>query len=175
MSTVEDRLIFILLEDGEPRGWWKTFEERTGISSKRWKNVISGYQRATSDMLAAASKCWPQYAFWLMTGLTDSAAGHIAPINCFAVEEQAYEGSAEAEELFASALAVSSVLAAATGEDQQESSERRELLGRIQVLGKWHAVGMAKAVKAIEDTPEYRRYLEARRRRLSSLGRLGRE
>lgn len=54
-------------------------EAITNIQSESWRKLLSGKQRATIEMIESAGKQWPQYAFWLTTGFTDIAHGHIAP------------------------------------------------------------------------------------------------
>lgn len=63
----------------DPRRPWVDMEARTGISGRRWQNVVQGRQRASDDMLEALGRVWPQYAYWLMTGKTDEANGHTSP------------------------------------------------------------------------------------------------
>ncbi|VVD64615.1 hypothetical protein PPN31114_00282 [Pandoraea pneumonica] len=58
---------------------WREMEEFTGIPSKRWQNVSRGLQRPTSEMIEAIGRVWPQFAYWLVTGRTDEASGHISP------------------------------------------------------------------------------------------------
>ncbi|WP_321904469.1 hypothetical protein [Burkholderia cenocepacia] len=57
----------------------KELEEETGIASTNWKNVWTGRQRPTAHMIEALARRWPQYAFWIATGLTDTDNGHTAP------------------------------------------------------------------------------------------------
>ncbi|KVP85431.1 hypothetical protein WJ95_17925 [Burkholderia ubonensis] len=57
----------------------KELEEETGIPATNWKNVWTGKQRPTAHMIEALARRWPQYAFWLATGLTDAQNGHTAP------------------------------------------------------------------------------------------------
>lgn len=55
------------------------FEAETGIKAKTWANVENGIQRANEEHIAAIIKKWPEYAYWLTTGLTIEAAGQISP------------------------------------------------------------------------------------------------
>ncbi len=43
------------------------------------EKVEVGGQRATEDLITAIGKHWPQFAYWLVTGLTDEEHGHISP------------------------------------------------------------------------------------------------
>lgn len=58
---------------------YKQLEITTGIQADTWKSWFHGRQRPTVEMIESAGKQWPQYAFWLTTGFTDIAHGHIAP------------------------------------------------------------------------------------------------
>jgi hypothetical protein len=54
-------------------------EKMTGIDRMRWSNVKRRSVRAGAQEIEAAGKLWPQYAYWLVTGLTQPEAGHISP------------------------------------------------------------------------------------------------
>jgi len=58
---------------------WKKLEELTGIKSVKWRHFNSGVIKPSMEMLETLCREFPQYAFWLTTGLTDYNAGHIAP------------------------------------------------------------------------------------------------
>ncbi|MBM5570549.1 MULTISPECIES: hypothetical protein [Deefgea] len=57
----------------------KALEEETGIPATNWKNFWTGKQKPTIDMIEAIARRWPEYAFWLATGITDQENGHTAP------------------------------------------------------------------------------------------------
>ena len=57
----------------------KELEEETGIPGTSWKNVWNKKQRPTIHMIEALARRWPQFAFWLATGITDEENGHTAP------------------------------------------------------------------------------------------------
>lgn len=52
----------------------------SSISRHSWQKTYLGDQRPTVQMMEAVSQTWPQYTFWLMTGITDVAGGHICPV-----------------------------------------------------------------------------------------------
>uniref|UniRef100_UPI00333F6CF9 hypothetical protein n=1 Tax=Castellaniella defragrans TaxID=75697 RepID=UPI00333F6CF9 len=58
---------------------WTRLEKMTGIKAVRWRHFYSGATKPSADMLEFFFIHYPQYAFWLATGLTDYEAGHIAP------------------------------------------------------------------------------------------------
>lgn len=96
LPTIDDRLLLILKEDGGRslevsafdkdssthfvrKGYWQILESQTGVRASQWRAFASGNQRSTPDMIEAAARFWPQYAFWIATGITDATNGHIAP------------------------------------------------------------------------------------------------
>lgn len=56
---------------------YKQLETITNIQADSWKSWFHGRQRPTSEMIEAAAQEWPEFAFWLVTGITDSEHGHI--------------------------------------------------------------------------------------------------
>jgi len=54
-------------------------EAKTGISKHTWGNLRTGKQRANEEHIEAINKIWPEYAYWLSTGLTIPEAGQISP------------------------------------------------------------------------------------------------
>ncbi|KAJ3472822.1 hypothetical protein NLI96_g13243 [Meripilus lineatus] len=74
----------------------KELEEETGIASTNWKNVWTGRQRPTAHMIEALARRWPQYAFWIATGLTDTDNGHTAPTGAWTAGQPRTNKAAEA-------------------------------------------------------------------------------
>lgn len=74
----------------------KELEEETGIASTNWKNVWTGRQRPTAHMIEALARRWPQYAFWIATGLTDTDNGHTAPQGAWTAGQPRSNAKAEA-------------------------------------------------------------------------------
>lgn len=56
-----------------------TLEKETGIDRMRWSNIKRRHVRAGAPEIEAAGKLWPEYAYWLVTGMTQPEAGHISP------------------------------------------------------------------------------------------------
>lgn len=54
-------------------------EELTGIAKTKWGNLRTRKQRVNEDHIIAFNKLWPEYAYWLTTGLTIPEAGQISP------------------------------------------------------------------------------------------------
>lgn len=76
---LKGRLQAVLRAGTPERGHFRTLEELSGISADSWKAVAYDRQKPTLDMLCFAFATWPECAFWLATGLTDEAFGHVAP------------------------------------------------------------------------------------------------
>src|SRR5690606_2985239 len=86
------------------------------------------------EIIAALGKLRPQYAFWLITGVTDAANGHIAPATATTFPERAHVGDAFAEQYFESSIEFKErVLRGRT--DSLESSIKA--LERTTVFSQW--------------------------------------
>jgi len=70
----------------ERRGKFAQLEEMTGIGAESWKSFYYGRQRPNPDMIEAVCRAWPEYAFWIATGFTDSAAGDIGLAEAYETE-----------------------------------------------------------------------------------------
>jgi hypothetical protein len=53
-------------------GHFERLTEYTGTSTQRWRKVFHRRQRPTPDMIEALARLFPQYAFWIATGISDS-------------------------------------------------------------------------------------------------------
>lgn len=78
-TTLVERFQAIIDYETSKNQRWKELEEISGISTHSWQKAYLGKQRPTSEMLEAVAKEWPQYAFWLMCGITSLAAGNVCP------------------------------------------------------------------------------------------------
>lgn len=78
---IRDRLNAIVSWAVPGRGRFRQLEERSGISQESWKATWHNKQRPTSDMIQVVARAWPEYAFWMVTGVTDQFHGHHAPEN----------------------------------------------------------------------------------------------
>ncbi|WP_139133208.1 hypothetical protein [Pandoraea sp. ISTKB] len=78
MEQIGDRLKLLISARTDDRLRYVQLETVTGISADRWKNFWFGRKRADAEMIEAASKAWPETAFWLACGATDVQFGHIA-------------------------------------------------------------------------------------------------
>jgi hypothetical protein len=78
--SITDRLVAIIDAQTLEARRFKALEELSGIAAVSWRKAYLRGQRPTSEMLEALAKTWPQYAFWLVTGITDPDYGHVAPV-----------------------------------------------------------------------------------------------
>lgn len=54
-------------------------EEATGIKAETWRTWWNRGGKASADMIQGVGIAWPEYAFWLVTGVDDSSHGHKDP------------------------------------------------------------------------------------------------
>lgn len=60
---------------------WKSLQTETGIKAEKWRQFYRGSTKASGEMIEAAAKSWPDFAFWLACGDTEPERGHVAPPN----------------------------------------------------------------------------------------------
>ncbi len=77
MEKISERVRHVIEEKVESKGRPTTLEEITGVAAETWRKFLAGKQRATLAMVETVARNWPEYAFWITTGITDSAYGHI--------------------------------------------------------------------------------------------------
>ncbi len=76
METLIDRVLEIWKEERVTAAW---IAERTGISEARWYDIRKRKVMRTNE-LESFQKQWPEYGYWLMTGLEIPEAGQISPM-----------------------------------------------------------------------------------------------
>ncbi|WP_369855028.1 hypothetical protein [Candidatus Thalassolituus haligoni] len=77
MGDVVDRLNLLLDLEQVKMPW---LEQQTGIKSGKWHKVKRRENEMKASELAVLGTVWPEYAYWLMTGLELPEAGQISPI-----------------------------------------------------------------------------------------------
>ncbi|MGJ0482932.1 MAG: helix-turn-helix domain-containing protein [Methylomicrobium sp.] len=55
------------------------FAEKTGIPKKTIENVEQEKQKAYAWHIEAIARIWPEYAYWITTGMALPEAGQISP------------------------------------------------------------------------------------------------
>lgn len=86
-DDVDDRMREIVKRFGlQGRGKFSFLASLGAPSEESWKAWWHRRQRPTHFMIEAVGRRWPEYAFWLITGITDAANGHRSPDGCIAPE-----------------------------------------------------------------------------------------
>lgn len=75
--SIYNRSRALIERSTDPRQRFKELSDRTGISAESWKTFWNRGTKISGEMVEALGKAWPQYAFWLTTGITDEKHGHI--------------------------------------------------------------------------------------------------
>lgn len=81
-SSISKRLWDLIESElGMHKSKFSELEKRTKVERNSW---IQWHRRSfqsepAARLIQAAALEWPQYAFWLVTGYTDPASGHVSP------------------------------------------------------------------------------------------------
>lgn len=76
MGEINKRIKKIRDKEGLSR---TKFAELIGTTERKMQNVEQELQRVQDDLIERIIKKFPQYAYWLVTGLTIPSAGQISP------------------------------------------------------------------------------------------------
>ena len=99
-STIRSRLLEIIKQGTDEARRFKSLEQMTKISGATWRTFWNRSGAPSGEMIEAIAAQWPQYAFWLATGATDPAAGHVAPSSAQGLLDNENEEIPEATEYF---------------------------------------------------------------------------
>lgn len=193
-TTIEDRVILLLRdESGENRndaterlgivekikstlggdelkrsgryGFWETLDRYTGISAQRWRKAYARRQRPTPDMIEALAKMYPDYAFWLATGITDATNGHIAPMTAQIFPERLYSNSDTTRSYFRAELELLDKLFEEGKVNLSDDKERMYAAERTRPLAHWWDSALCDAAYQIARSEEYKHLKEQWARR----------
>ncbi|WP_052273567.1 hypothetical protein [Pseudomonas aeruginosa] len=78
MQDIQDRFRAVIRHNTSDTRRYAELEALTGIPAASWNKAYNERQRPTAEMLQAIARQWPEYAFWLITGVTDARYGHIS-------------------------------------------------------------------------------------------------
>lgn len=78
-SNLSERMRELIVFATDEYRRYKQLEITTGIQADTWKSWFHGRQRPTVEMIESVGKKWPEFAFWVTTGLTDEKYGHRKP------------------------------------------------------------------------------------------------
>ncbi len=81
MDTLQSRFKQVLAAQTPARGRFVELEQlsESKIPSASWASVWYGRQRPTAEMIELVCQTWPQYALWVVAGITQPESGHEAP------------------------------------------------------------------------------------------------
>ena len=77
--AIRERMKHVISAQTADKARYIQLKELTGISGDVWKNFWFDRREPDAHMLESLCIAWPQYAFWLSTGITDPIYGHVAP------------------------------------------------------------------------------------------------
>lgn len=78
-NSLATRLKLLLMAETKERGRYSSLEADTGIPAATWRTWWNRGGAPGGQLVEAAGKKWPQFAFWLVTGHTDIRCGHDMP------------------------------------------------------------------------------------------------
>lgn len=86
-APIHIRLKAIITAETDEAGRFPWLQKHTGISRNTWNTWWKKENSVPSgELIEAAAKLWPKYAFWLATGVTDRRNGHTYPKTLTAVD-----------------------------------------------------------------------------------------
>lgn len=86
MKNIEERSKILIEQQTTGSRKWKELEQISGISGATWRTWWQKNKPPSGEMIEKLCAAWPQFAFWLTTGITDTVAGHIAPLIAYSSE-----------------------------------------------------------------------------------------
>lgn len=78
MQDIQDRFRSVIRYNTSDTRRYAEMEALTGIPAASWNKAFNRKQRPTPEMIQAVAQLWPEFAFWLATGVTDARHGHIS-------------------------------------------------------------------------------------------------
>jgi hypothetical protein len=136
-------------------GFWRRLDALTGISTQRWRKVFLRRQRPTPDIIQTLARMFPQHAFWLSTGITDAANGHIAPLIAQTFPERLYAEDTIATGYFRTSLTLLRRLFEAGQVNSDDEKERMCAARRSCPLEHWHDSPLGDAAYDVACSDEY--------------------
>ena len=163
-TTIEDRVILLLKEQMSPAEQEAAQAgEGTLVSLwRRWRSppyAGRGFweKLASLTMIQALARLWPSYAFWLATGITDTANGHIAPMTALTFPERVYSDDGGSSSYFHQSLELLERLFSEGGVSEADDQARLEAAERIRPLAHWVGGKLVETAYALSRTEEYAR------------------
>jgi hypothetical protein len=79
METITERTKKLIAHKTTAAKRFKELEEITKIPGGTWRTWWNKDTRPSGEMIEVIARAWPEYAFWLATGIDDFPHGHISP------------------------------------------------------------------------------------------------
>jgi hypothetical protein len=79
INNLDSRARLILLAEMSGKKMFPTLSKSTNIPLETWRSWWKKGIVPNGTIVEAIARKWPQYAYWLVTGLTDSLCGHVMP------------------------------------------------------------------------------------------------
>lgn len=79
MLSIADRMKVLIASNTSSSRRFKELEELSGVKAETWRTYWNRNSKPSAEMIEAVAEIWPEYAFWLATGITDCLYGHICP------------------------------------------------------------------------------------------------
>lgn len=182
-TTIEDRVILLLREKSGERtgdeekpgvieglksllgttrphplgghGFWENLERFTRISAQRWRKAYARRQRPTPDMIEALAKLFPEYAFWLATGVTDAANGHIGPDTAQLFPERMTISCPYSDQYFRAEIELAEKLSREARINVHDDKERMFAVERTRPLAHWWDSPLSDVAYQVAASDEY--------------------
>ena len=77
--SINERVRLVIETVTPPTRRFVALEDSTGVKAETWRTWWNREGKPSADMIEALAKAWPEFAFWVSTGIDDFAHGHIAP------------------------------------------------------------------------------------------------
>lgn len=78
-SGIASRLRILILSCTPEKKRFPTLESLTGVKENTWRNWWTRDSAPSAQMVEGLAREWPEFGFWLATGLTDVDYGHRMP------------------------------------------------------------------------------------------------
>ncbi|HBN8613193.1 hypothetical protein P3C94_11080 [Pseudomonas aeruginosa] len=78
MYDIQDRFREVIRHNTSEARRFADLQALTGIPATSWNKTYNRKQKPSAEMIQAVAQTWPEYAFWLATGVTDARSGHIS-------------------------------------------------------------------------------------------------
>lgn len=82
---VKSRMRLLILAKTPDKKRFEALGHLTGLSDATWRTWWRRDTAPSGVLIESIAKCWPEYAFWLVTGLDGTQVDHLKP-KVFVVE-----------------------------------------------------------------------------------------